>query len=201
MRGRTVIATALGLCGLIAALPAQSRPDFSGRWTSAPEPAAQAAPQGGERGAARGARGARRGGGGGRGARSGDMGSGWGEIITLSQDASSLTLEWAFFSRGDLQPPLRYTYALDGTPTTNAVTMGRGVQEERSRATWDGGSLVINSTYTFAHPETGEPVEGTLTRTLSLESPTTMVVEVSRAGVLGGPPNTTRTVYRKLAEG
>jgi hypothetical protein len=75
------------------------------------------------------------------------------------------------------------------------------VQEERSRATWDGGSLVITSTYTFAHPETGEPVEGTLTRTLSLESPTTMVVEVSRAGVLGGPPNTTRTVYRKLAEG
>jgi len=190
---------ALAISGVVVALPAQSRPDFSGRWTSAPEPAADAPPAAGERGRGA-ARGGRRGGGG-RAARAGDMGSGWGTVITITQDARRLTVEYAFFARGDLQPPLRYTYALDGTPTTNAVTMGRGVQEERSRATWDGGSLVITSTYTFAHPETGEPVEGTLTRTLSLESPTTMVVEVSRAGVLGGPPNTTRTVYRKLAEG
>jgi len=30
-----------------------------------------------------------------------------------------------------------------------------------------------------------------------LESPATMVVEVTRAGVLGGPASTTRSVYRK----
>jgi hypothetical protein len=180
----------LALAYVVAPLPAQSHPDFSGRWTSAPEPPADAPPAG-ERG--RGRRG------GGRGARSGDMGSGWGDVITVTQDARLLTVEYAFFSRGDLQPPLRYTYALDGSPTTNTVTMGRGEQPQRSRAIWNGSALVITSSYTFAHPGTGAPVEGALTRTLTLESPTTMVVEVMRAGVLGGPASTTRTTYRKLS--
>jgi hypothetical protein len=179
----------LALASVIAPLPAQSTPDVSGRWTSAPEPPADAPPAG-ERG---------RRGGGGRGARSGDMGSGWGEVITVSQDEKLLTVEYAFFSRGDLQPPLRFTYALDGTPTTNAVTMGRGEQDTRSRAAWNGNALVITSTYTFANPESGQPVTGTVRRILTLESPTTMVVEVTREGVLGGPASTTRTTYRKLS--
>lgn len=198
MKRRTSLVLALALIGFVAALPAQSRPDFSGRWTTAPDPAVADAEAGGRGGATRGgaARGRR---GGGRGPQTGDMGSGWGDVITLSQDTTQLTMEWAFFSRGDLQPPLRYTYALDGSPTTNDVSMGRGVQTERSRARWDGDRLVITSAYTFAHPATGAPVEGTYTRTLSLESPTSMVVEVTRAGVLGGPETTTRTVYRKLS--
>lgn len=187
---RLALIATLALALFVIPLPAQSHSDFSGRWTSAPEPPADAPPAG-ERG--RGRRG------GGRGARSGDMGSGWGEVITVTQDPKRLTVEYAFFSRGDLQPPLRYTYALDGTPTTNAVTMGRGEQTEQSRATWDGSALVITSTYTFANPENGQPVEGTVRRTLTLESPTTMVVEVTREGVLGGPASTTRTTYRKLS--
>jgi hypothetical protein len=126
------------------------------------------------------------------------MGSGWGETITITQDPTHLTVEYAFFSRGDLQPPLRFTYALDGTPTINAVTMGRGRQEQPSRARWEGDALILTASYTFAHPGTGEPVEGTVTRTLSLASPTAMIVEVTRSGVLGGPASTTRTTYRKL---
>lgn len=195
MKRTAGFAAALAVGCLAMALPAQTRPDFSGRWTSAPEPVADA-PAAGERGAARGA--ARGRGGRGRGAAAGDMGSGWGETITITQDARALVVEYPFFSRGDLQPPLRFTYALDGTPTTNAVTMGRGRQEQSARARWDGDALVLSSTYTFPHPETAKPVEGTVTRTLSLASPTTMVVEVTRSGVLGGAPSTTRTTYRKL---
>jgi len=186
MRPRLLLlAAVLAFATGAAALPVQSRSDFSGRWTSAPEPATQ--PQG------RGARG------GGRGGRSGDMGSGWGDPITITQDANALVVEYVFFARGDLQPPLRYTYALDGSETTNTVTMGRGEQAEQSRTTWSRGALVITSTYTFVDPDTGQPVSGTLRRTMTLESPTTMIVEVTREGVLGGPPSTSRTVYRKVS--
>jgi hypothetical protein len=33
---------------------------------------------------------------------------------------------------------------------------------------------------------------------LTLASPTSLIIETTRSGVLGGPPATTRTVYRKL---
>ena len=191
MRGMARIATGLALSCLVVVLPAQSRPDFSGRWTSAPEPAADGPQRGGAPGPGQGGRG--------RGARVGDMGAGWGETITITQNATRLTVEYAFFSRGDLQPPLRFTFALDGTPTINAVMMGRGRQEQPSRARWEGDALVLTSSYTFAHPTTGEPVEGTVTRTLSLASSTAMIVEVTRSGVLGGPASTTHTTYRKLS--
>ena len=190
---RLAYGVAVFALGGAVTLPVQARPDFSGRWTTAPEPASAVTP-----GAQRGAETGRRAGGGGRGARVGDMGSGWGDSITITQDAKQLTVEVAFFARGDLQPPLRFTYALDGTPTTNAVAMGRGTQEQGSRARWNGDALVIASSYTFANPATGKPITGTLTRTLSLTSPTTLVIEVTRDGVLGGPASTTRTTYRKL---
>jgi hypothetical protein len=192
MRRTARLATVLALGCLVVVLPAQSQPEFSGRWTSAPEPAADGRQPGGARGAGRAGRG--------RGARVGDMGTGWGETITITQDTTRLTVEYAFFSRGDLQPPLRFTYALDGTPTINAVMMGRGRQEQSSRARWEGDALILSSSYTFVHPATGEPVEGTVTRKLSLSSPTAMIVEVTRSGVLGGPTSTTRTTYRKLSQ-
>ena len=46
-----------------------------------------------------------------------------------------------------------------------------------------------------------KPLTFELRRTLWLESPTTMIVEVTRAGVLGGPSSTTRSIYRKDAKG
>src|SRR5215217_5412932 len=113
---------------LPTALSAQSRPDFSGRWTldapaiaSTPAvpgtPAATAAP--------------------------GDMGSGWGSTITIAQDAKQLRVEYAVFSRYDLQPPLTFIYPLDGSVRQNAVMMGRGEQIESSHAQWNGQTLAI----------------------------------------------------------
>jgi hypothetical protein len=163
---------------LIAAdVTAQTKPDLSGRWTN------EAATN---EGAGRGDE------------RLGSPGSGWGSTIAIAQDASRLTVEYAFFGRGDMQPPLKFVYALDGTETKNSVMMGRGIQMQPSKTTWEGDKLVITTTHSFTHPETGQLLTSEVKQTLALESPTSLVVETTRNGVLGGPSSTTRTVYRKL---
>jgi hypothetical protein len=125
------------------------------------------------------------------------MGSGWGSNITVTQDATRLTVEYIFFARGDMQPPLKFVYALDGSETRTRVMMGRGPQEQTSRAAWQGGALVITTTHAFTDPQTGKPATADVKRTLTLESPASLVVETTRGGVLGGPPSTSRTVYKK----
>ena len=165
---------------------AQTRPDFSGRWTSEPEPTAPAPGGGGQRGT-----------GGRSGERPGDLGSGWGSNITTTQDAGRLTVEYMFFARGDMQPPLKFVYALDGTETKNSVMMGRGIQVQTSRTSWEGDKLVITTTHSFNNPSNDQPVKVEVKQTLALTSPTTLVVETTRSGVLGGPPSTTRTAYQK----
>jgi hypothetical protein len=75
--------------------------------------------------------------------------------------------------------------------------MGRGEQIESSRAQWNGQTLVIITTFHVADRAAGQPFTAELTRKLWLESATILVVEVTRAGVLGGPASTTRSVYRK----
>jgi len=166
---------------LLFATFSQSPADFSGRWTlDAPvvattpavpgTPAAAAAP--------------------------GDMGSGWGSSLTIAQDATRLSVEYVFFSRYDAQPPLTFVYPLDGSEGKNVVAMGRGEQIELSRARWDGKALTI-TTISRVADRGAKPFTTEVTRKLWLESPTTMIVEVTRAGVLGGPSSTTRSVYRK----
>lgn len=173
------------VASLATGVATQSPPDFTGRWTTDPDPAL-AAPAGA---------GAPRGGGPGR---SGDMGSGWGSTITIAQSAGRLTVEYAFFGRGDMQPPLKFTYALDGSETRNSVMMGQGLQVQRSTTAWDGAALVITTVHTFTDPASGKPVPVEVKQRLSLDSATSLVVTTTRAGVLGGPPSTTRTVYRKI---
>jgi hypothetical protein len=197
MKIRVALTIALA-AAVTLGLGAQGKPDFSGRWTSDPDPAAAPAARGGGRA---GAPGGARAGGGGRGAARGDMGSGWGSTITITQNASELTVEYVFFARGDLQPPLKFVYSLTGSETTNTVMMGRGMQEQRSRAAWTGNSLVITTTHTFPDPDTGKPVPTRVRQALTLESPALLVVETTREGVLGGPDTTARTEYRKIESG
>lgn len=161
---------------LAVSVAAQTRPDFSGRWASGPEPAAT----------------------GRSGERAGDMGSGWGANITITQTADRLTVEYVFFARGDMQPPLRFIFALDGSETKNSVMMGRGIQTQTSKTAWEGDKLVITTTHSFAQPETGQPLTSEVKQTLALESPTSLAIETTRSGVLGGPSSTTRTAYKKL---
>jgi hypothetical protein len=154
---------------------AQAHPDFSGRWLVEPAPTASGP------------------------AVSGTMGSGWGSELTVTQTASRLTVEYVFFSRGDMQAPLKFVYALDGAETRNSVMMGRGFQEHVSTAAWDGARLVITTRQTFPNPTgSGAPITTEMKQALSLDSPTLLTIETTRAGVMGGAASTTRTVYKKL---
>jgi hypothetical protein len=158
---------------LITALFAQEHPSFAGQWTVAP------ATTQGNRGPAR-----------------GDMGSGWGSPITITQDANKLTVEYAFFARGDMQPPLKFVFALDGTETKNTVMMGDGIQVQVSKARWDGNKLVITTVHSFRNPENNQPMTSEVRQTLSLES-NNLIIETTRSGVLGGAPSTTRSTYNR----
>jgi hypothetical protein len=164
---------------LTVSATAQSKPDFSGRWTSEPSPAGE-----GQRGGSR--------------ERIGDMGSGWGSSITIAQTADRLLVEYAFFARGDMQPPLRFVFALDGSETKNSVMMGRGIQTQTSKTAWEGDRLIITTTHSFENPADGQPLKIEVKQILSLESPTSLIIETTRSGALDGPSSTTRTVYRKL---
>jgi hypothetical protein len=174
---------ALGLTAvLLATLPAQPPADFSGRWTlEAPAIASTPAVPGTPAAAA----------------APGDMGSGWGSTITIAQDTKRLRVEYTIFSRYDLQPPLTFTYPLDGSMGRNTVMMGRGEQIESSRSQWNGQTLIIITTLDVADRDAGKPFTAELTRKLWLESARTLVVEVTRSGVLGGPASTTRSIYRR----
>jgi len=161
----------------------QERPDFSGIWTR----------QGGGM-AAGGARGA-----------AGSLGSGWGSSFTMEQDADTLTVTRVFFARNDLQPPIRYRFALDGSEARTVVLMGLGMQEQLSTTRWDGDKLVIITVYDVPEGQSGGRITSEVTHTLSLQPPRagraawppSLVVETVRGGVLGGPSSTTRTVYTK----
>lgn len=155
---------------------AQTTPDFSGRWVSEPE---TKTPTGGAQSLA------------------GNMGSGWGSNLTITHVASRLTVTYEFFARGDMQPPLKFVYALDGSETKNSVMMGRGIQVQTSKAVWEGDKLVITTTHSYDNPANGQPMKVEVKQTLTLASPTSLVVETTRSGVLGGSPSTTRTIYRK----
>jgi hypothetical protein len=167
IRSLAAVTIALGMVCAVGAAQ-QQKPDFSGRWTVDAAPA---------RGAV-------------------DMGSGWGSPITITQDAARLTVEYVFFARGDMQPPLKFFYALDGAETKNTVMMGRGMQIQASKTTWQDGKLLIRTIHTFADQGSNKPLTTEVTQTLSLDAGT-LVVETMRPGVLGGLPSTSRTVYRK----
>jgi hypothetical protein len=126
------------------------------------------------------------------------MGSGWASTITIAQDTNRLVVEYPFFVPMDMQPPLRFVYALDGSETQTTLMMGRGIQTQTSHAAWQGERLVLTTIVPFTDPESGRPASSTVTRTLSLVSPTTLLVETVFGGALGGPPTSTRTSYQKL---
>jgi hypothetical protein len=128
---------------------------------------------------------------------SNDIGSGWGDVITVTQDGSRLQVEYALFVASDRQPPLRFVYDLEGRETRNGFMMGRGVQMQISRAKLIGGSLEITTSHELVVQ--GRAMQSEVRQVLSLESPATLIVEVTRLGVLGGPPTTSRSVYRRVA--
>jgi hypothetical protein len=165
--------------------PAATKPDFSGRW-------ADVAPPPGQQGPARQGAPGRAG-----GAAPVSIGSGWLTPFTITQTATQLTVEYMFFGRGDMQPPLRHVFALDGSETQNTMMMGRGQQVQVTTAAWDGDKLVLKTVHTLTDPTSGKPITMRVTQILTLESPTTLVVEVASDGVMGGKPTSSKWTYQK----
>jgi arylsulfatase len=131
------------------------------------------------------------------------LGSGWGDRISIEQSEGSLEVERVFFVPREIQPPIRYRYALDGSETENPVTMGRTGPPPLSTTDWDRDRLVIITRYPFQDPEDGSWLTSEAVRTVWLRPARRtpwepeLVVETMRGSALGGPPSTTRTVYRR----
>jgi hypothetical protein len=158
---------ALGM--LAGSAGAQTRPDFSGEWTrvdSGTESRSVAAV-------------------GDAAFRVGNMGSGWGSPLTLRQQGAQLVVEYQHFGTYDLQPRLRFVYALDGSESRNAVMIGHAESVLRSRATWSDSTLVITTTYPGPSGNTD------VRHALTLASPTSLTIETTRAAA------TIRTTYNK----
>ena len=124
-----------------------------------------------------------------------------------------------------MQPPTKLVYRLDGSESRNTVNIGRGPQEQVSRAKWDGERLIDHHAAplhdvrrrrhagtaqsapddraTSARPQDAQapqdPQEMTseTTQVLWLESPASLVIETTSSGVMGGPSSTARSVFKK----
>jgi len=116
-------------------------------------------------------------------------GSGWSDRIRLTQDGSRIAVESFYFSRGDLQPPLKFTYLPGGAATENVVMVGQGAQRQVSTSRWSDCRLVITTRF----PAAGALPETSVTQTLWIEE-SALVVETAR-----GNAGANRTLYRKAA--
>jgi hypothetical protein len=171
----SVIAATVFTVGLMA----QGKTNFTGKWVQFdPDPAAAAAGGGG--GGARGGRG------GGRG--------GWGQTVSLTQDATSLKVE-----RTQGQATVTETFKLDGTEGKNtlpAFREGGAPTEVAYTAKWDGAKLVINTKQSINMQGNAMTIESK--RELSLDATGNLVVTTTTSGMGGGeapPPVTVK--YKK----
>jgi arylsulfatase len=131
------------------------------------------------------------------------LGSGWGDRISIVHNAERLEVERVIFVPREIQPLVRYRFALDGSETKNPVTMGRTGPAPTSTTAWNGNQLVITTHYPFQGPENGCWLTNKVTQTMWLQPATrtpwepSLVVETTRGGALSGPPSTNRTVYSR----
>jgi hypothetical protein len=131
------------------------------------------------------------------------LGSGWGDRISITHDADRLEVERVVFVPREVQPLIRYRYALDGSTAENAVSTGRDGPAPTSTTRWDGNRLVITTTHRFRNPADGSWATSEVVRTLWLQPANdvpfepSLVVETTRGSALGGPASVDRSVYTR----
>jgi len=165
-------------------LGAQPRPDFSGRWVRVEDSIAARGPTVATAGDVA--------------FRTGDMETGWGTAtspLTITQRADSLVVEYVFFAPYDLQPPVRLAYAMNGGVSVNRVMIGHATSDQRARVIWNGAALVIATDVPLPRDVEGAARTTAVRQTLTMESPTSLVIETWRAGVAGSLPTTVTTRY------
>ena len=127
------VAAILTLVLADAAVSAQSKPSFAGKWTMVPDPNAAAAAGGRGRG----------------------MAGGLGPEFTAVQDDKTLTVTTNNPQLGELKT----VYNLDGSESKNPLNFGGQTVDRVSKVKWDGAKLVITTTISF----NGNPAESTQT--------------------------------------
>ena len=158
---RTLTAVAVTLATALTL--AQAPPNFAGKWTLAPDANAAA--------------------GGGRGG----MGGGLGQEATITQDASTLTI-----NRTTQMGEFTSTYKLDGSESRNTLNFQGNSVDQLSTAKWDGGKLNVHTKMDFG----GNVVETSMV--MSLDASGNLLVETTRPDFQGGGgPITTKTTYKK----
>jgi hypothetical protein len=117
-------------------------------------------------------------------------GSGWGREITITLEAERVTIERHQFAANDMQPPMRYVYALGGPESRNVVNMGRGRQGQIARAEFQGEALVITSRHA-----PGTALAAELRHVFSIDPSGELVVETIRTA--GSATSTAKARYRR----
>ncbi len=167
--------------GISIALPlGAQRPDFSGTWVrndSAATGRAVAAT-------------------GDAAFRTGDMGSGWGTPLTIAQTADHLSVVFDFFIAYDLQPKVRFGYALNGAATKNIVPVGPMETATQSTVNWEGATLVITTTFPAPQGVAAPPGSTELRQSLTIDANGRLVIEARRRGA-NGTANTVTTTYTR----
>jgi len=168
MRRITAVLSTAAVVMMAAGVLAQAKPNFAGSWVR-DDSAAPAAPAGG----------GGRGGFGGRG--------GLGQELTITQDATNLTIEYT--GGGQNPAPVKLVYKLAGEGSNQVAGRG-GTTDQKYKSAWDGSKLVVTTTQDFG----GNMVESK--RSFALEGGN-LVVETTQPGRDGGPGTPMKTVYKK----
>ncbi|MGE0441924.1 MAG: hypothetical protein AB7S39_15660 [Gemmatimonadales bacterium] len=178
---RSTLAALMGLVGTTAPVAAQ-QPDLAGTWVVEADPADARSTVASAGDAA---------------FRTGTAGSGWGSPLTIARTATALTVEYQVFVPYDLQPPLQYRFALDGSLSTNSIMVSHTAVPIAARLTRSGADVVIASTYPGPPDPQGRPTTVAVRQTLRLAAPNRLLIETVRDGILGAAPVTTRTFYTR----
>jgi hypothetical protein len=172
------IATTLG----VGTAEAQQRPDLRGVWTRVDDSVSSARTV-----AATGDASFRR----------GELGNGMGSPLTITQSTTQLVVEYPFFSTYDLQPPVRLSFSLDGSRSTNSVMLGHESTELHSTAQWADSTLVLTIVYPGPAGADASRLTTTVRHAIRMGAPGQLVVETTRSGgtVRGALPS--RVTYDK----
>jgi hypothetical protein len=151
---RTAVLSLAALALLAGNATAQAKPNFAGNWTLNTE---KSDPMGGGPG----------GGGGGAG-----RGMGGSAPLTITQTDDKLVIEIK------AETPRTLTYALDGKESVNPGMRGA---ETKSKARWEGESLIIESTTAMSTPNGDVTITAKEVRTVSADGKMMTVVTTSQS--------------------
>jgi hypothetical protein len=110
--------------------------------------------------------------------------------LIITQDATSLTVDYKRGGPTSGSGPVKLTYTLDGSPSKNTTAASGAPAGQVSKATWAGNNIVATTT-------TGAGEE---TRTFSMQDGD-LVVETSAFTRKGGTPTVAKVTYKRYLRG